>query len=158
MMSSDTLRSKGYLGPEYNEFLFALIGPDQFGRPLSVVSALARLDLDAWAEAASLARLPRSTASEKLSASIRKFTDCPQIVKDSNKIAARLVALLPRSRALVEAPANARRGLWGEHKRRRQAALMGLIMLALIAVQILAWQTRMPATPHNSVTTNVVIK
>jgi len=41
-----------FLGEEFNPFLFAFIGTDRAGGQLSVVSALARLDLDAWAEAA----------------------------------------------------------------------------------------------------------
>ena len=42
------------LGLEFDPFLFAPIG-DELDRPLlSVVSALARLDVDPWKEAASL--------------------------------------------------------------------------------------------------------
>lgn len=99
-MRDHALRASGFLGPEFNEFLFDSIGLDQYGRSLSVVSALARLDLDAWAEAAQLARLPRDAAADKLSVLIRMLTECPQAVRDSHKIAVRLVALLP-SRAVL---------------------------------------------------------
>jgi hypothetical protein len=85
-----------FLGEEFNPFLFAFIGTDRHGGQLSVVSALARLDLDAWAEAAMLARLPRDVAATKLSVSLRKFTEIPQIVQDSGAIAIRLIALLPQ--------------------------------------------------------------
>ncbi len=84
-----------FLGNEFNPFLFAFIGTDRSGGQLSVVSALARLDLDAWAEAASLARLPRDVAASKLSVLLRKYTEIPRIVQDSGAIATRLIALLP---------------------------------------------------------------
>jgi hypothetical protein len=98
-----------FLGTEFNPFLFAFVGTDRFGGQLSVVSALARLDLDAWAEAAALARLPRDAAAARLSAQLRRFTEIPQIAQDSSGIAARLVALLPdgaapRLPALVKPP------------------------------------------------------
>ena len=60
-------RSPGFLGPEFNDFLFAPIGAERNGGYLSVVSALARLDLDPWAEAAKLAKLPVEVATQKLS-------------------------------------------------------------------------------------------
>lgn len=94
-MSSQTFRAEGYLGPEFNAFLFAPINIDRRGGQLSVISALARLDLDAWAEAASLSRLPRDLAADKLSVLLGKATEVPLAAKDTQKIAGRLVALLP---------------------------------------------------------------
>ncbi len=70
-------RSAGFLGPEFNEFLFAPIGADRNGAYLSVVSALARLDLDPWAEAAKLAKLPIEIATQKLSSLIAALPDIP---------------------------------------------------------------------------------
>ena len=40
------------LGSEFDDFLFAPIGADRIGMLLSVLSALARLDIDPWQEAA----------------------------------------------------------------------------------------------------------
>ena len=48
------------LDSQFNDFLFASVGKEKTGMMLSVVSALARLDLDAWQETANLARLPRT--------------------------------------------------------------------------------------------------
>jgi len=84
-----------FLGPEFNRFLFAAIGTDRNGEPLSVVSALARLDLDPWAEAAALARLPRAAAVQKLSAMLRRYPEIPRLVQESGTVAAGLIALLP---------------------------------------------------------------
>ncbi|MEO9168020.1 MAG: hypothetical protein ABI230_06435, partial [Aestuariivirga sp.] len=53
------------LGPQFNDFLFAPVGAEKNGMLLSVVSALARLDLDAWQETANLVRLPRAAATER---------------------------------------------------------------------------------------------
>jgi len=122
-----------FLGSEFNPFLFALIGAEQSGRPLSVVSALARLDLDAWAEAANLSRLPRDIAAHKLSVLLDKFTDVPRIVQDSGAIATRLIALLPN-----RAPAHA--GALTRHPRltARTTAAAAAILIAvalLIALQ-----------------------
>jgi hypothetical protein len=47
------------IGPEFDEFLCAPIGADRNGTGLSVLSALARLNVDPWQEATSLARMPQ---------------------------------------------------------------------------------------------------
>lgn len=144
-MSNHALRAGGFLGPEFNKFLFESIGTDQAGRPLSVVSALARLDLDAWAEAAILARLPRDIAADKLAAFIRKFTECPQAVRDSHKIAARLVTLLPE-RAAVAQPRMATPPAPGRAGKIGSATVVVVLILALVAGrQLLASHANAPA-------------
>lgn len=53
------LRSEYMLGhSEFNEFLFAVVGEERGGQQLTVLSALARLGLDPWGEAARLSKLP----------------------------------------------------------------------------------------------------
>ncbi len=64
--------------------------------PLSVLSALARLDIDPWKEAAELARLPGDAAIQRLASLIRALPDVPPIHPDPNTIAARLIGFLPR--------------------------------------------------------------
>jgi len=83
------------LAPEFDDFLFAAIGEDRNGMPLSVVSALARLDVDPWQEAASLARLPETTATRRLASLIASLPDRPSAHLDPETIAARLIARLP---------------------------------------------------------------
>ena len=53
-------------GAEFNDFLFAPIGEDRNGMLVSVLSGLARLDVDPWQEAADLAQLPGETATQRL--------------------------------------------------------------------------------------------
>jgi hypothetical protein len=88
--------SVSLLGPEFNDFLFAPIGEDRNKTLLSVLSALARLDLDPWQEAAKLARLPVEAATQRLASLIAKLPEGSSADGDSATIAARLILLLPR--------------------------------------------------------------
>jgi len=63
---------------------------------LSVLSVLARLDVDPWQEAAKLARLPEEAATQRLASLIAALPDGPLAHLDPRPIAARLIALLPR--------------------------------------------------------------
>ena len=89
---------------EFDAFLFAPIGEDKNGMLLSVLSALARLDVDPWQEAAKLARLPGETATQTLASLIRALPDGSLAYPDPGTIAARLIALLPRRRASSNIP------------------------------------------------------
>ena len=84
------------LGSEFEPFLFAPIAEQRNGMPLSVLSALARQDVDPWQEAARLSRLPGPTAIERLATLIAALPDWPSANSDARTIAARLIALLPR--------------------------------------------------------------
>jgi hypothetical protein len=84
-----------FLSMEFNDFLFAPIGANGNGMYLTVVSALAQLDLDPWAEAAKLARLPGAIATQKLADLISRLPEIPGVRPDVTLIASRLTALLP---------------------------------------------------------------
>jgi hypothetical protein len=83
------------LGATFNDFLFATVCKDRNEMPLSVVSALARLDLDPWTEAAELARMPADGAARRLSSWLAEVIDEPALQTDRATLAARLIALLP---------------------------------------------------------------
>ena len=83
------------LGSEFDDFLFAPI-EERNGLPLSVVSLLARMDLDPWQEAASLAGLPAEAAAQRLTSLLGLLPDPPMQQPDPRATAARLVQLLPR--------------------------------------------------------------
>jgi hypothetical protein len=85
------------LGREFDNFLFASVGDDRNGPLLSVVSALARLDVDPWKEAANLARMPTKQAMERLTSLIASLPKGPTTSLSSDVIAARLIALLPQA-------------------------------------------------------------
>jgi hypothetical protein len=84
------------LGREFDNFLYASIDEDKSGKLLSVLSALARLDVDPWREAAKLARLPEKAATERLTELIAALPDEASAHRSAGTIAIRLVALLPR--------------------------------------------------------------
>jgi hypothetical protein len=62
---------------------------------LSVISAFARLDIDPWQEATSLAKLPEKAATERLKSLIAALPEGPSARQTPGTIAERLVPLLP---------------------------------------------------------------
>src|SRR5947209_3742254 len=60
--------------PEFDTFLFASVGDEVDGVPLSVLSALSRLGLDPRDEAARLSRLTREAAAEQLARMIARLS------------------------------------------------------------------------------------
>jgi hypothetical protein len=95
------------IGSEFDDFLGASIGEDQNETGLTVLSAFARLNVDPWQEATSLARMPRNAAVVRLNALINALPSEPAIEIPGGTIAADLVALLPRDEKLnVRTPHN----------------------------------------------------
>ncbi len=84
------------LGSQFDDFLFTPIGAEKSGTLLSVLSALARLDLDPWQEAAKLAGLPQEAATQRLASLIAALPAGLSPYPDHATNAARLIALLPR--------------------------------------------------------------
>jgi hypothetical protein len=84
------------LGPEFDAFLFTPVGEERNGALLSVLSALAQLDVDPWREAAELAQLPIQAANRRLTALIAALPGAPTARLAPATIADRLVRLLPR--------------------------------------------------------------
>jgi hypothetical protein len=79
--------------------LFASIGEDRGGMEVSVLSGLARSDLDPWLEAAKLAELPGKTAVERLASLIETLPGRVWAQPEARAVATRLVALLPHPHA-----------------------------------------------------------
>lgn len=100
-----TLRPEYSLGhSQYNDFLFAEVGAEKDGAQLTVLSALTRLGVDPWQEAARLSDLPRDAAARALAATIARLPPgdwSPGEAKESDlgAIAASLVAILPKQSA-----------------------------------------------------------
>jgi hypothetical protein len=87
--------SVSHLGAEFDAFLFAPIGEEPSGMLLSVVSALARLDVDPWQEAGNLARSPVEAATQRLASLIAALPEASGARWDPRAIASRLIGLLP---------------------------------------------------------------
>src|ERR1700749_4347488 len=95
-----TLRPEYSLGhSEYNAFLFATVGEDKSGLPLTVLTALTRLGFDPWREAARLSDLPKETAAQAFAVTIASLLEGDWKASESEAIAARLVNWLPERSA-----------------------------------------------------------
>ena len=84
--------------PEFDSFLFAPVGEEVNGVPLSVLSALSRLGLDPRDEAARLSALTREAAADQLARMIARLSD-RWTLSDTRTIAVRLIVRLPTSPA-----------------------------------------------------------
>ncbi len=80
--------------PEFERFLFAPLRENSEA-PLSVLSALARQDIDPWQEAARLAQLPRDHAVNSLASTIWKSDSERWSPSEASITAVRLIELLP---------------------------------------------------------------
>jgi len=81
--------------PEFDRFLFASVGEEAEGAPLSVLSALSRLDLDPRDEAARLSRLTKEAAAEQLASMIARLSDRRWTLSEARRIAGGLIERLP---------------------------------------------------------------
>jgi hypothetical protein len=124
------------IGPEFDEFLCASIGEDRNGTGLSVLSALARLDVDPWKEATSLARMPREAAAMRLTELIEALPLAPASAIPSRMSAANLVALLPKGKALDVRSLDSAFAAGGLRETQVLMALSALAMMMLIICAI----------------------
>jgi len=141
------------LGSEFDAFLFAPVGDDCNGMPLSVLSALARADVDPWQEAASLARLPGAMATERLSLLIAALPDEPSALREPESVAARLITLLPHATA-VGSSGDASPGVGTALNSMaviRVVAINVLVVAFLLGTQWLAMSHQLPAPPAQAV-------
>src|SRR3984885_3698889 len=142
------------LGSEFDDFLLAPIGDDNNGMQLSVLSALARLDVDPWEEAAALARLPRAAATSKLASLIAALPTGPSARPDPATIAVRLIPLLPRPVASDVPPRPALPGIGAVTRSPilTYLILYGISMLLMLAFQWLVTSPQVPAQATNAPT------
>jgi hypothetical protein len=139
------------LASEFDDFLFAPIGDDRNDMPLSVLSALARLDIDPWLEAAELARLPRETATQRLASSIAALPHGPTAHLEHGTIAARLIALLPHPASSNIRSRDKLPDAGGVTKLR---AGMGMFAVFIVFMSIAQWLVASRQTPARVDTTH----
>ena len=136
------------LGSEFDDFLFAAIAADCNGMPLTVVSALARMDLDPWHEAAGLAEVPVEAATAKLTSLLDALPGPTLQYLDLGTTAARLIALLPRPpRSSARSPVSGAHVAGATHRQ----ACMSVILIVLYMILILGTQfvvMRLPPATH----------
>ncbi len=83
--------------PEFDSFLFAAVGEERDGIPLSVLSALSRLGLDPRDEAARLSHLTKEAAADQLARMIARLSDRRWPLSEARRIAGGLIERLPTS-------------------------------------------------------------
>jgi hypothetical protein len=86
---------------EYREFLYAAIGDEENGMVVTALSALARIGVDPWQEAARLADMPKDAASQRLTSIISGLPNGSWAKSDAGRIASGLIALLPAPRTAL---------------------------------------------------------
>ena len=89
---------------EFDEFLYAQIEENGNGSLLSVLSALARLDMDPWQEAGNLTRMSSERATQRLASLISALPGRALEQPNAGTIAARLITLLPHHTSVNIAP------------------------------------------------------
>ena len=136
------------IGVEYDKFLYAPIGEDRNGTTLSVLSALARLDVDPWQEAASLAGMPSATATMRLTTLIDALPDESTKNICAKGIVEYLVALLPKSKGFTVRPTDSVLAVVGSQQAQIRTVLGALFILILITFALSA---RLSSTPEEGV-------
>jgi hypothetical protein len=126
------------IGPEFDDFLCASIGEDRNGTGLSVLSALARLDVDPWQEATSLARMPREAAAMRMTALIDALPLEPASAIPSKANAADLVALLPKGKTPKVPPSDSPFAATGLQQTQILVAFGAFAIMMLIVVAVSA--------------------
>ena len=143
---------KSPLGPEFDKFLFARIGEDRNGLTLSVVSLLARMNLDPWEQAGILATLPAQAAARCLASSLDSLTDPLLRQAIGETTVQRLLALLPRRAAtpITEPPAGIA-PMVSPQPAARLRIIVSIVFIAatiiLAGVQIIAARRFAPTPP-----------
>lgn len=128
--------SVSFFRSEFNDFLYASIGADRNDMPLSVLSALSRLNLDPWQEAAELRDLPKDAATKRLAGLIAQLPRGPA-KEGLTAISDRLIELLPHG-TISNAPfenASRLRGMSGiPVAKALVCAVLGIAALLIIAM------------------------
>jgi hypothetical protein len=86
------------LGENFDAFLYCVIQEDESGQSLTVLSLLARQNIDAWDAAGEYMRSPREAAITKFSDLLAKQVARTPADEASRALAARLLGLLPEPR------------------------------------------------------------
>lgn len=89
-------RSQLSRDPAFEHFLGAAVGNDGHGTSVSVLSMMARLDVDPWDEAAALASMNNAPAIKRLETLMVRFQDVRLSAPDRSNLARTLLAVLPQ--------------------------------------------------------------
>lgn len=133
------------INSEFDRFLFAPIGDQENGTPLSVLSILARNDIDPWQEAARLAQMPKELAAQSVASVIERLPNGRWGPPNSKAIAVRLVELLPSHVSLISANQSSAQTI-------RSRALIWLTLGAVWGALIVAGSHAPPSSQNHAAT------
>ena len=142
------MRMNATLRADFDEFLHSPIAADADGMPLTLLSVLARQDVDPWEEAASIASLSRESALQKLGSLLAAVPNGPAPGADTETLATHLVALLHRPpQRQAGWPGNPSATTPAPSKGTRRALYYIAVLLFLIVGQwaVLIWHDQSPA-------------
>ncbi len=146
MVSLDALISKE---SDLNPFLFADVGTELNGSELTVLSLLARLGSDPWAEAARLAALPEVAVIDWLAECIARMPLTAQALGEARATASRLIPLLPAPTSIHGAMAGAQAGAKQMPRWAMVAVILGVLALGVAVNSMYA--SSPPTTPEQAV-------
>jgi hypothetical protein len=121
----------------FSHFLYATVGDDKNGMALTLLSALARQNVDPWQEAEDLSRLPRETAMRRITSRLETIAGDSTLL-DRSAMAERLLALLPRVLAMPESPGDFLHQLHAGIKRTGSSEL-SLVLIYVILMSAGGW-------------------
>jgi hypothetical protein len=133
---------------EFDDFLYAPIVEGGNGMVLSVLSALARVNVDPWDEAARLARLPCEAATRTLTQLITALPNGLSEGLDAGAVARELVALLPRQSAMRAHPpvAAALARITIDRAALAICLVLGVVLMAIFLARAMAGGPQQEAT------------
>lgn len=125
--------------PEFDNFLFATVGEEVNGMPLSTISMLTQLGIDPWQEAGRLASMVKREAIDQLALIIARLPGTNWVDARRAEIAGNLIDLLPH-RTGSETATGFRhiRYPWTTVLNRAKPWLITLIFVAAVLITLVA--------------------
>jgi hypothetical protein len=132
---------------EFDTFLYARLGEDLSGSSITVLSLLARQDVDPWDEAAALARMNGEEATRRLGGFIASSPAGPTPEPDAKATASRLLRLLPKaavfrppSRPVVARPIEGTQTRAEKGIEKQKLAIRNIVLLIVLMACLLGGQ------------------
>jgi len=123
---------------EFERFLYAFVGEDRSGTAVTVLSMLARLDVDPWDEIAELVALKQEAASARLERLLSTFRDVPGLERNRGSVARELSLLLPKT-PLPRSPSARKKAMAAKKRPMSRGTVWTIlaILVLFVAIQIL---------------------
>lgn len=118
---------------------------------LTLLSALARQNVDPWQEAADLSKLPRDIAMQRITSRLETLPGDPSPA-DRTALVERLMPLLPGPRPVPESPENFLQHLHAGIRRTRSSQL-SLVLIYVILISAAGWMFASSGQPSVSAQT-----